>query len=63
MAKILSQQEIDALLNNVATAGGAPSVIEENSGQNELARKAVAYDFKHPNRVSKDQMRTLESLH
>jgi flagellar motor switch protein FliM len=63
MAKILSQQEIDALLNNVATAGGASSVIEENSGQNELARKAVAYDFKHPNRVSKDQMRTLESLH
>jgi flagellar motor switch protein FliM len=63
MAKILSQQEIDALLNNVATTGGPPSAIEESPGQNELARKAVAYDFKHPNRVSKDQMRTLESLH
>jgi flagellar motor switch protein FliM len=63
MAKILSQQEIDALLNNVATSGGSPSILEESSGQSELARKAVAYDFKHPNRVSKDQMRTLESLH
>lgn len=26
-------------------------------------RKAVSYDFRHPNRVSKDQLRTLESLH
>ncbi len=26
-------------------------------------RSIVAYDFKHPNRVSKDQIRTLESLH
>jgi flagellar motor switch protein FliM len=63
MAKILSQQEIDALLNNVAASGGPPTVSEESSAQSELARKAVAYDFKHPNRVSKDQMRTLESLH
>jgi len=26
-------------------------------------RSVVAYDFKHPNRVSKDQIRTLENLH
>lgn len=63
MAKILSQQEIDALLSTVASAGGTQVALEENAAQSEIARKAVAYDFKHPNRVSKDQMRTLESLH
>ena len=63
MAKILSQQEIDALLNNVAAAGGTTAALDDSSPQSEIARKAVAYDFKHPNRVSKDQMRTLESLH
>ena len=62
MAKILSQNEIDALLNQV-TAGEDSKSIEEIGEQSEIARKAVAYDFKHPNRVSKDQMRTLESLH
>jgi flagellar motor switch protein FliM len=61
MAKILSQNEIDALLNQVAPGGG--SAIEEIGEASEISRKAVAYDFKHPNRVSKDQMRTLESLH
>lgn len=62
MAKILSQNEIDALLNQV-TAGDDSKSIEEIGEQSEISRKAVAYDFKHPNRVSKDQMRTLESLH
>ncbi len=63
MAKILSQQEIDALLSSVAAAGGTQLPPDDVSGQSEIARKAVAYDFRHPNRVSKDQMRTLESLH
>jgi len=62
MAKILSQQEIDALLSMVAAAGGT-QIPQDDAAQSEIARKAVAYDFKHPNRVSKDQMRTLESLH
>lgn len=60
MAKILSQDEIDALLSTVSSPaesqGGVGSV--EDS-----MRSIVAYDFKHPNRVSKDQIRTLESLH
>ncbi len=62
MAKILSQNEIDALLNQV-TSTDESSSIDESPERSELSRKAVAYDFKHPNRVSKDQMRTLESLH
>ncbi|TFH64924.1 MAG: flagellar motor switch protein FliM [Candidatus Zixiibacteriota bacterium] len=60
MAKILSQDEIDALLSTVSAGDdiGAQLVASDN-----LMRSVVAYDFKHPNRVSKDQIRTLENLH
>ena len=61
MAKILSQDEIDALLTTVSAgeseAGAAAQL------QDEKLRSIVAYDFKHPNRVSKDQIRTLENMH
>ena len=46
---ILSQPEVDALLT--ATEG------------DEQQRIITSYDFKHPARVNKDQLRTLESLH
>jgi flagellar motor switch protein FliM len=58
--KVLSQDEIDALLNNVSSDEQSEEklpVSEEN------LRSIVTYDFKHPNRVSKDQIRTLENLH
>lgn len=60
MAKILSQDEIDALLTTVSSG--------EQEGENpefddDRLRSVVAYDFKHPNRVSKDQIRTLENMH
>lgn len=60
MAKILSQDEIDALLTTVSS-GDAD--IAEESITDEKLRSVIAYDFKHPNRVSKDQIRTLENLH
>ncbi len=60
MAKILSQDEIDALLTTVSA--GDPDVVDEQLDDDKL-RSIVAYDFKHPNRVSKDQIRTLENLH
>ncbi len=60
MAKILSQDEIDALLTSVAPGEEGGEVQVE---QQEIARSIVAYDFKHPNRVSKDQIRTLENIH
>ena len=60
MAKILSQDEIDALLTTV-TSGETEG--EKAEYRDEKLRSAVAYDFKHPNRVSKDQIRTLENLH
>lgn len=60
MAKILSQDEIDALLTSVAPGEESGDVEQEDE---EIVRSVVAYDFKHPNRVSKDQIRTLENIH
>ena len=64
MATVLSQDEIDALLSKVADSEPPPQPKEGSaqapSGSN---KKATSYDFRHPNRVSKDQLRTLESLH
>ncbi len=59
-AKILSQDEIDALLTTVS-AGEQEQ--EEQQYEDDRLRSVIAYDFKHPNRVSKDQIRTLENLH
>jgi len=60
MTKILSQDEIDALLSTVSSGDESGSPLGNAEG---AARTVVSYDFKHPNRVSKDQIRTLESLH
>lgn len=60
MAKILSQDEIDALLSTVSSGEEVESQLR---AADESLRSVVAYDFKHPNRVSKDQIRTLENLH
>lgn len=59
MAKILTQDEIDALLTTVSS-GDTP---DADSYDDAKLRSVVAYDFKHPNRVSKDQIRTLENMH
>ena len=66
MGDILSQEEIDQLLSvaegtEEAKAGGEA----EGGGFEDVATQQVvtAYDFKHPARVNKDQLRTLESLH
>ena len=61
MAKILSQDEIDALLTTVSAGESVSGAAGQL--QDEKLRSIVAYDFKHPNRVSKDQIRTLENMH
>jgi len=61
VAKILSQDEIDALLTTVSAGKGEAQ--ESGTFEDEKLRSIVAYDFKHPNRVSKDQIRTLENMH
>ena len=58
MAKILSQDEIDALLSTVSEEA---SEIEGLEGA--PSKRVILYDFKHPNLISKEQMRLLENIH
>ncbi len=60
MAKILTQDEIDALLTTVSSG---EQDLDSDRLDNDRLRSVIAYDFKHPNRVSKDQLRTLENMH
>lgn len=56
MGKILSQEEIDALLSTVATP-------DEDDEKVVIPTAAQLYDFKHPERISKEQIRTLRTIH
>ena len=65
MADVLDQNEVDALLN--AVAGGE---LESDSdaettqgGVGKQPREVRTYDFKRPERVSKDQVLAFEGLH
>jgi len=66
---ILSQEEVDALLSAVSSGGDSDlsengqgsSGIEDDSS--EVEKSLSLYDFRRPDRVSKDQMRTLQNLH
>ena len=60
MADILSQGEIDALLSAFATGEGPVDVTAE---EEEKVRQVKVYDFNHPDRFSKDQIRTMHQLH
>jgi flagellar motor switch protein FliM len=67
MADVLDQNEVDALLAAVDTG----EVQEERSDAQIFSRhrrdpgttEIKSYDFKRPERVSKDQMRALQTLH
>jgi flagellar motor switch protein FliM len=61
MANILSQEEIDALLGVVETE--APSASEDTQEGQEVQGTALPYDFRRPNRVSKEQLRFLQTIH
>ncbi len=55
MAEVLSQQEIDALLNNVQSGRGDETRANE--------KDVVPFDFRLPNRISKNQLRTIRNIH
>jgi flagellar motor switch protein FliM len=57
MSKILSQEEIDALLSS-APAGDAAARASEN-----VVGGVITYNFRRPDRVSKEQIRSLHFLH
>ncbi|HEC1774212.1 flagellar motor switch protein FliM [Campylobacter sp. LMG 7929] len=62
MAEILSQEEIDALLEVVdddSDESTASSKLEELEDKRDI----VVYDFKRPNRVSKEQLRSIKGIH
>lgn len=84
MSDILSQDEIEALLNslgsdeaasiasNASSTSGQPSINPAGLGKSmviggkQAARTAIAYevyDFRRPDKFSKDQLRTLQMLH
>jgi flagellar motor switch protein FliM len=57
MSKILSQDEIDALLSAISTGE-----VEDYSNVGEQ-KKVKIYDFRRPDKFSKDQIRTLQMMH
>ena len=59
MTEVLSQDEIDQLLNAL-TSG---EVDAEDMSKNQDQRKIKLYDFKRPDKFSKDQIRTISMIH
>jgi flagellar motor switch protein FliM len=59
MASILSQEEIDALLEGDDSSGSS----NDSSSNNDNTKSVILYDFKRPNRVSKEQLRSIRGLH
>jgi len=62
MADILSQEEIDALLDVVEDEGDDALI---NDAEEEVyeQKQITLYDFKRPNRVSKEQLRAFRGIH
>ena len=55
MAEVLSQQEIDQLLTKVKSG-------EEETPPPATDKEAVLFDFRLPNRISKNQLRTIRNI-
>jgi len=51
MSRLLSQDEIDKVFRNLKDSG------------DEASAKAAAYDFRRPDRIAKDQLRSIHLLH
>ena len=58
MSRILSQDEIDALLESSPHAAASTGGGERTAGQ-----VVAGYNFRRPDRISKDQLRSLHFLH
>ena len=63
---ILSQAEVESLLNQMETTAPpkpAPQKKTTRPAPPKLKEKVTPYDFKRPERVGKEQMRALQSMH
>lgn len=70
MADILSQDEIDALLSTVSDendsgglGGDGGDDFDSFGGPDFVPKKISVYDFRRPDRVSKEQLRSIRNLH
>ncbi|MGI9256823.1 MAG: flagellar motor switch protein FliM [Salinispira sp.] len=61
MTEVLSQDEIDQLLT--AISSGDVGVTEDQITTQQDTRKIKIYDFKRPDKFSKEQMRTVSIMH
>ncbi len=59
MADVLSQNEIDSLLSALSSGDVDVEEIKKESEN----QKIKAYDFRRPDKMSKEQMRTLQMIH
>jgi len=63
MAEILSQQEIDNLLAGINSGSVDVSVQEQPHVDSKSTKDVLSFDFRLPNRLSKNQLRTLQAIH
>ena len=64
MSKTLSQWEIDALLNSIGSDDAAPGSTGGAVTQaNVLDRAIKLYDFRRPDRFSKEHIRAIQNIH
>jgi len=65
MAKILTQEEVDALLEAVAAEDESAMVVEDDLTDKRQAtgKKFSIYNFRRPDRISKEQLRSLHFMH
>src|SRR6056297_1270507 len=59
MAEVLNQNEIDSLLSALSSGNLDVEEVKEQSEEKEIK----SYDFRRPNKLSKEQMRTLQMIH
>lgn len=59
MTEVLSQDEIDQLLNTIKAGDTALDAVTTATD----SRKIKIYDFRRPGKFSKEQMRTVENMH
>ncbi|MDR2097631.1 MAG: flagellar motor switch protein FliM, partial [Spirochaetaceae bacterium] len=59
MTEVLSQDEIDQLLNAINSGGGEADEYKPVAD----TRKIKIYDFKRPDKFSKEQIRTVQIMH
>ncbi len=63
LAEILSQSEIDELLEQFRQGALEDLEVGDREPREESKKNIVVYDFRHPNRVTRDQIRTLRVIH